>query len=417
MKTGRSQRETLLDLTIDLATQAGLEGVSLRQVAKGADVSTTAIFHNFEGKADLIREAVDLAIKRDRDFHAKLQKEAFQFISGQLAFADFVATYIDLLVQRKEARFLAEVLVKLKDHPDCRDALIKWRTMRCEFWEPLITTQKLPPEFTSIVGKYVVMEELYAHALHQQVGYQLLLRDTCRALCDAVFNHGGTNGFTSNVSSAMAVRPFSVRQPEHVSFGSAVPEQLLDTAVALINRSGMRSLNQRALAAEAGVAPSIIPYHFKNMNALTTQAIWRALVQGIPAQFDPDDESSQFPNSFTTWLGMIEDMMQVKAHQDNAGFYISVSRLSAEACLLAGRDRQFLPLIAYLRGLEGWGTYRASQAIAEVKNTIRRDHAAAFGVWIKSEAVLRNAGLADTPESRTAIARGASLIFPTRSEA
>lgn len=287
--------------------------------------------------------------------------------------------------------------------------------MRCAFWAPLIAAQKLPTELSSIVGTYVVMEELYAHALHEQAGYQLLLRDTCRAVCDAVYNNGDSNGYTSNISLALAVRPFAVRPPDHSAVRSLMPEHLLDTAVALINQSGMRSLNQRALAAKAGVAPSIIPYYFKSMSALTTQAIWRAAVQGIPSQFDPDDDSSQFPNSFAAWLGMVEEMMQTEGIENSTGFYVSISRLSAEACLFARRDRRILPLITHIRGLEGWGTYRASQAIADVKDKIRRDHAAAFGIWIKSESVLRNAGLADMTTSKTAVTRAASLIFPFNS--
>jgi hypothetical protein len=43
--------------------------------------------------------------------------------------------------------------------------------------------------------------------------------------------------------------------------------------------------------------------------------------------------------------------------------------------------------------LEGWGTYRASRNIAIQPRLIGRDHAAACGLWIKSDALLRRVKL------------------------
>lgn len=103
-------------------------------------------------------------------------------------------------------------------------------------------------------------------------------------------------------------------------------------------------------------------------------------------------------------------MLQVSPNQSQ-GFYIGLSRLSSEACLLAGRNPEMVPLISYLRGLEGWGTYRVSQSFPALADQIGRDQAAAFAVWIKSQAILRIAGLVEAEPAGAAITSAAALVL------
>jgi AcrR family transcriptional regulator len=411
MTTPRSQRETLLDLTIDAAAAQGLDGVSLRAIASDAGASTTAIFQNYSGKAELIADAVRAAITRDEIFHNEMREQTCALVRGQLGFADFIVSYVELRADNAPARFLAEVLVKARDHPQCRDDLAQWHDARQRFWAGMISTQGIKAAFATIVADYVLMEEFYAFALVGQMQYRLLLHETARALCEAVFHDGRSTAMNGGVSLSLGITPYSARVPS-TNGGHAVVGKLLDAAVELINRAGIGAINQRAIAKAVGVSTAMIPYHFKDMRSFTTQAIWHALVQDIPVQLDPDHENEGLPRNLADWLGILDTLLQSATAERDAGFYVSFARLTGEASLMAGRNPALLPLIEYLRGLEGWGTYRVGRAIEPLAQLIGRDHAAAFGVWIKAEAILRSAGLVDNAQGMHRLTRTANLIFP-----
>jgi AcrR family transcriptional regulator len=413
MASPKSHRATLLTLTIDAVARQGLDGVSLRLIAAEAGTSTTAVFQNYSGKSELIADAVRAAIARDEDFHKNLREQSFSLIKGHLSFADFVADYVQLHAATASGRFLAEVMVKAHDLPTCRDDLFRWHCMRQQFWVDLVAIQGIPLGFGTVVGDYAMMEEYYAYALIGQVQYRLLMRESARALCDAVFNGGKGSMHASSVSLALGVMPLSARAPS-ASVGHAVAGKLLGAAVQIINRAGIGAINQRAVARAVGVSTAMIPYHFNDMKSFTTQAIWQALVQDLPVQLDPDreTESEQLPHNLPEWLVILDSLLRSGTAEHEAGFYVSFSRLTGEASLMAGRNSALLPLIVYLRGLEGWGTYRVSRSIEALAQRIGRDHAAAFGIWIKAEAVLRSSGLVNDLNSLERLTRTANFIFP-----
>lgn len=410
MTTHRSRRESLLSLTIAAAAKHGLDGISLRAIAADAGVSTTAIFQNYTGKAELIAAAARLAASRDAVWHRTLREQTCSVVRGHLGFADFVAAYVELRSGGDHARFLTELLVTAQDHPLCLDTLREWQSQRCAYWADLVALQGIDPAMGAIVADYVLMEEFYAHALIDQVEYRLLLRETSRALCAAAFSTGPRSDAEPGVAELLHVTPLAVRRPS-LGEGHPVAGQLLEAAVQIINRSGVSGINQRAIANAVGVSGSMITYHFNDMKNFVTQAIWRALVQDIPVQLDPDDDQAQQPANLSEWLGILDGLLQPVGPERDTGFYVSFSRLTGEACLMARRNPALLPLLRYLRGLEGWGTYRVSRSIAALAPHIARDQAAAFGVWIKAEAILRSAGLADSRLGPARLSTAANLIF------
>jgi AcrR family transcriptional regulator len=412
MTSPRSQREALLELTIDAAATRGLDGVSLRAIASDAGSSTTAIFQHYSGKAELIAYAVRAAIDRDEAFHRDMRQQAGALVQGHLGFADFIVSYVEFRAVNAPARFLAEVLVTAPEYPECLQDLVRWHDGRRKFWAELVDAQGIASNFADIVADYVLMEEYYAFALVGQVQYRLLLQETARALCDAVFHDGQSSIMNGRVSLALGVTPYSARAPS-TDGGHAVAGKLLDAAVHIINRAGIGAINQRAIAKAADVSTAMISYHFKDMRNFTTQAIWHALVQDIPVQLDPDQENQGLPSNLADWLANLDVLLQSRAPRRDEGFYVSFSRLTGEASLMAGRNPALLPVIQYLRGLEGWGTYRVGRAIEPLAQLIGRDHAAAFGVWIKAEAILRGAGLVGYEEGTDRLTRAAGLILPS----
>ena len=395
-------RQALVQLTVEEAACRGLEGISLRQIAKAASTSTTVIFQNFDGKSGLIAAAAEHAAALDAAFHSELRAKCFELVSGRLGLADFVVSYIELRSGRTEAKFLANLLIHSQEHLECAPTLRNWHQARMTFWRDLVDRQPVPFELGEIIGSYVVMEEFYAHALWRHPQYRLLMLETCRSLCGAAPQR------EHSAASLLDTVPFAIHHPDRNGTGQPIAQQLLQAAVEIINEAGVHALNQRKLAARAGVSASLIAYHYKDMQNVTTQAVWHALTQGIPVQLDPD--AAAFPATLSDWFASLKAMLQLDPDLPQ-GFYVGLSRLSTEACLLAGRNPEMIPLISYLRGLEGWGTYRVYQSLPALSNQIGRDQAAAFSVWVKSQGVLRIAGLIAAQADSAEIARTAALLL------
>jgi AcrR family transcriptional regulator len=413
MKKAEEQRRALLALTIEAVGQRGLGEFSLRHLASTAGQSTTAIFQNFSGKAQLLESALELAIVQDRAFHDRLRATAAALLSSHIDFADFLARYILMRAALPHALFASEILLGLDDYPGCHGLLRQWHAARTGFWAELLGRLEARPDLASVVADYALMEEFYAYALHGQCTYGMLLAETCRALCDSGF-HGGTAGpATSQISLKLDTQPWSLRE---AGSGSDAPlqEQMLGEAIRIIDEAGLEALNQRRLAKQAGVSSSAIAYYFKDMKSFRNRAIWRALISGVPSQLDPERTAVEPPRDLGQWLETLGGMLEIAEGARPAGFYIGFARLTGQACLLARHDSSLLPLVAYLRELEGWGTYRASRTIAAQARLIGRDHASAFGVWIKSEALLRRVRLSAPGTSGKRLAFAARQIFPQR---
>lgn len=415
MPVASDLNETLPRLTVELGAEMGVDRLSLRQIATAAGVSTTAIFQNFGGKAELFVAAVDHAVLQDEVFHHRFAEEVFPLVSGQGSLADALAACVLLRARRCEALFLSEILVNLHDYPECAGVLGRWHAARERQWAQVLERLGIDRRYAAMLASYLLMEGLYAHALGDSAAYRMLLAETCRAQCDKAMRELGADPQDARAgggaSLALGVQPFAVRDPSLAQAPLPMAEHLLACAVEMINEGGIRKLNQRALASRAGVSGSLIAYHFGDMKTLTIQAIWRALVQGIPSQLDPAGDQSSFPKSLREWFEALETMLGV-SDDGERGFYISASLLSANACLLACHNPELMPLVTYLRGLEGWGTYRVSQAILATGGLVRRDHAAAFGVWIKSEALLRHLRIRREPAGPIRAADAAAMLFP-----
>lgn len=411
MKKAVAQRETLLAETIEAVGQRGLAGVSLRHLAQATGLSTTAIFQNFCGKAELLAHAADLSRRRDQYFHDALAKDVVGAVSAPLAFADFLARYVDLRASSPDARFLSELLLGGEDARDCADILAGWYQDRIDFWTAAVARFEAPTGFGSTLAQFVTMEEFYAYALQDDCAYGLLLSETCRAVCDAALNTGQAAMPQSHVSLTLDTQPLSLRTMDGTE-DAPIKDNLLSEAVRIIARDGLEALNQRRLAREAGVSTSAVAYYFNDMKTFRQQAIWRALVVGIPRQLNPESSAVEQPRDLDAWLDMIDDLLSVDPETRDGGFYVSFARLTGQACLLSCQDPSLRPLVAYLRALEGWGTWRATRAIPVLADKIAREHAAAFAMWIKADAILRRTQLVGPETDRARIQTAADHILP-----
>lgn len=410
MKRPAAMRKALAEIAMRTASISGLESISLRNIARQAECSTAVIFQNFDGKASLLLGAAELAEKREADHHRHLLEQMDGLVTCHLAFSDFLGTYIDSRVLSPEARFLSEVLIKQSGDLAFRSILTRWHAERVSFWQAVLAAFDFGERVGQLVSEYCLMEEIYAYTLNDNPRYQLLQKDSVRALTDACFHRGAASGTSNGINRQLGWRAFEARRRSEVS-RAKMPAEMLEHAVEMITRDGMGSLNQRSLAQKAGVSPSMIAYHFNDMKSFTNEAVWQALVSELPGEFDPDMIVS-LPKSLPEWVDFLYNTLLTAPADAHSGFYVSYSRMTGEAALLACNDRSLVPLMMYLREIDGWGTYRLSRNIPAIAEFSSHEHAAAFAVWIKAEALLHHSGLVDPAAGGERLQVAVSLIFP-----
>ncbi|WP_374414866.1 TetR/AcrR family transcriptional regulator [Novosphingobium colocasiae] len=410
MKRSATIRTTLTRLAFENAAHSGLESVSVRGIAREAGCSTAAIFQNFEGKADLVVEAATLAARQDAEWHQILLAEVDGLIANHLGFSDFLSAYVDMREVQPQARVLSELLIRPGDDARCHALLRDCYQARIAFWEAILAPFGFAARFGAIVAEFVMMEEIYVYSLRNEPRYQLLMREAVRSLCGACFHQGAAAELTNEVNRQLQGNAYEARRRSEQG-RSEMPGELLRHAVEIIRSEGIAALNQRTLARQASVSPSMIAYHFKDMKTFKNEAIWQALVEDLPSEFDPASMVS-LPRTLPEWVEFLDATLVAPPGSSVGGFYVSYSRMTCETSLLARSDRSLVPLVTYLREIDGWGTYRLSRNIASLAGGVQREHAAAFAVWLKAEALLRQAGVVCAADGRERITHAMALIFP-----
>ena len=400
----------LLDQTIAMLANMGLENISLRTIAARADCTTAVIFQQHHSKAGLLSAAIDRALDQDAHAHAALVGQVAGLIGSREALADFIASYVTVRACQDVPRFWSEILFKSQQLPEARFQLQQWFAMRTRFWQDVLATVPADPALADMIAAYSIMEEIYAYPLLGDAQYRLLLHETARALIEGAFDTPNVHNRSPGISEMLGKVPWQAN-PEPTENGD-MREQLLTHAIRAIVQSGIGTINQRSLSQNAGVSSSMIAYHFKDMKSFVNEAIWRALVQGIPPVLDPG--RAAMPTTMQQWFEALETYVRPSIGDTAAGFYTVFARITGQACLLAGSRPSLMPLVHHLRALEGWGTHRVALSIQSQHAIVARDHAAAFGMWIKAEAVLREAGLRPPIASSSDIGDVARRIFAQR---
>jgi len=400
----------LLDQTIAMLARMGLENISLRTIAARADCTTAVIFQQYQGKAGLLSAAIDRALDIDSEAHAALLTQVSGLIGSREAVADFIGSYVTVRASQDVPRFWSEILFKSQQLPEARGQLQRWFAMRSGFWQDVLATAAVDAALADTIAAYSIMEEVYAYPLLGDAQYRLLLHETARALIETAFDPTHARHRSPGISAILGKVPWPAN-PETAD-STDMREQLLTHAIHAIVENGIGTINQRSLSQKAGVSSSMIAYHFKDMKSFVNEAIWRALVQGIPPVLDPG--RSAMPTTMQQWFEALETYVRPRIGDTPAGFYTVFARITGQACLLADSRPSLMPLVHHLRALEGWGTYRVALSIQPEHAVVARDHAAAFGMWIKAEAVLREAGLRPPIASGSVIGNVAQRIFPLR---
>lgn len=406
--------ERLVRETIRMGARSGIGNISLRNISSSAGCSTSVIFQHYGDKAGLVGAALKHAIVEERDIHVTMYADINGLLVDRLTFADFVASYIEGRSTRDAPLFVSGLVLHDEFGSRFVASLREWHGLRTEFWAACLAQYADAALSSELLTAYVAMEEFYAFALGGSGRYRLLLRETTRALTGKALGDVTHDAMRRTLAMALNAVPRPLGESA-ASNCDSVPERLLKNAANAMIAHGVHALNQRDVARSAKVSPSMIAYHFGDMDSFADKAIWRALLHNVPQQLNPELQIEGRPITMAEWLEALDRMLQPGNGAVTRGFYAGFAGITAQACLLAQSRPELRPLIAYLRELEGWGTYRVSRNVAGSPLKVGRDHAAAFAVWLKAQGMLTQAGIVTEPITVAMIENGAEAIFPVGS--
>jgi AcrR family transcriptional regulator len=380
------ERYEMLDHAARIVAERGLETLGIRSLAAATGRTTGVILKKFGNKERLVSSLINHAIGLSRRFHDALaQTLSGTAITGRSLY-DVLTFYIVNGGAHPCEHVLGEVLTK--KHLFVPDAaqLTDWRATRYAFWRSVLPPE-VPGTLADFLAIYTTAEQLFAAGLRSDPRYHVLLGETLDGLLG--LNPNITEPpMMSQLSALFLARDHSARkEAEKVA-------RLLAKAVAAIRHSGLASLNLRGFAKQAGVAPSLINYHFGSFAAFLDRAVWRAMAQDLPGWLD----SGSKPHQDANWLDLLEHSYRAGPDGGAGGFYIDYMRNLGQLSLLSIQQPDYRPLLLELRAIEGLGNYNASRTQWPARFSLSRGQAAAFAIWLKGRA-LTDAALGIEPGS------------------
>ncbi|MFW2829426.1 TetR/AcrR family transcriptional regulator [Sphingomonas sp. ID0503] len=389
-------RDALVEAAVAGISRDGLDDLTLRDVATAAGCSPAGVFLYFAGKRELIAEAMRAALEEDAAWHDSLDHTIDGLTLSSRSLLDLVSSYLRLRSICRTGPFWSEILFKAADVDDSVEPLRQWISRREAFWRNHLERMGLDGTNARTLNTYVMMEEVYSFSLWDGLDYVLLVGETLRALVARLTNASPDN-FGSEITSFMSRQSVEAHALALQDETSSLKEQLLEVAIPEILKGGIRSLNLRRVAKRANRSLSMITYHFGDTGSFINEAVWRALFKGIPKEIDPNSGGGVAFPTLQEWADRLGELIDPRGDEHPAGFYIGVARLTGQAALQARRVPELKPLILHLRKIEGSGTYRASQTIWPPSCSIARSAAAAFGIWVKGQAVMNETVCDDEP--------------------
>ena len=405
-------RDALLACTIEAVSLEGIEGITLRSIAAAAGCSTALVFQHFAGKSQLIDAALEHALEQDRDFHEEFANRIDGLRLGLGGLATLISAYVELRATQPIAQVWSEVLFKSGQIESSNDLLGRWTRMRSDFWSGHLALQGLDRKLGHMLHTYVLMEEVYSYALHDRVEYLLMLRETTRALVER-FLGSPPKPCESAVSQWASADHSRFSVDDSMRDADSLRERLITFGIAEIIAHGIAGMSLRKIAKRANASLSMIAYHFGDTESFVNETVWRALIEDLPHEVDPNRRGGTPLSTMSDWTGLLANLIRPHEGETPPGFYVGVSRLIGQAALFARRQKNLLPIILHLRKIEGSGTFRASQTIWPQGFTIERSAATVFGIWVKGQALLNETIASEAPARTEEILEVAAYLYET----
>lgn len=388
----------------------GLGNMPMRAIAAEAGVTTAAIVHHFADKSSLLCAAMEQALAEDTAFHERLIAGLGGRPLGYLNFVEWTANTIRLRQDRDYARFWSEVLF----HPHAVKSNLRhieaWHDMRVRAWGDILEGQGRDRSFAEGLVTYLCMEEVWAQGLDAFAEYPILQRETLRALLAEPYEVTWREEHSISTLLEPRLERFALRP---VLNPDDLRERLLTEAARDMFEHGIETVNQRRIAGNLGVSPSIIAYHFGGTSNFRNQATWRAMIHKVADPLNPYSSKAR-PGTLEDWAQGMADAISPSDGTGDNGFYVSFARAIGEVALLSRREPELIPLVEHLRILDGTASYEAGRGIWKGIVPLRRAQASAFAMWMKGRAVLNTAFGYDRASTRKALVAAVTrLIRPS----
>lgn len=378
--------ERIVAAAMTLVADAGLDRLTLRDLAQAVGKSTTVIVNLFGARAGLVEAIAATAFEQDSAYHdaffADVQGLALSrdgliaLIHRYLreragASASFVRVWEDLLIAHERDDFTAALLER-------------WEAMRRDAWSAYLSrTPDLSP-YGGVLAAYLVIEQFYIGALGGRADYEMIAAEGLGGLVDHMLGHGdGEARVTESYVAAMIIpkAPSDGLEPDSAKL------KLLEAGADQILMGGVASVTNRSVSTTVGTSTSTIAYHWSDMRRFIIDTVWHAVFRDIPGYLDFRHPTRKGPPDLRGWGELMARTLRVGGGERD-GFYVIYARLIAQVCLQARRDPAYQDLAMILRGPEGGGTHINRAELWPAQFDLTRLAATRFALWIKGSALV-----------------------------
>lgn len=390
----------IVDAAMALVGEQGLGGLTLRDLAQAVGKSTTVIVNLFGAKAGVVEALANAAFALDEAYHRDVLAKAGETVLSRDALFALIGRYLRerAAPSATYVRVWQELLVANTPDAFVAPLLTRWETMRRATWTRLLARAPGLEAYGEAVSTYLVIEQFYAGALAERAEYEMIAAEGLGGLVDRMFGRPDDPALATDAYVDRFVIP---NAPGEILEAGAMKLKLLEAAADQILADGVSAVTNRSVSGAVGTSTSTIAYHWADMRAFVTEAIWHAVFREMPRYLDHRHPSGDARPDLGRWTELLLLTLQLQG-PDGRGFYVNYARLIAGICLEARRDPAFRELAMMLRGPEGGGTYVNRADLWPEQFELTRRAATRFALWIKGEALVAAAtGRPAAPERLT----------------
>lgn len=410
-KTHSSEAARIVAAAMSRVAEVGLEGLTMRDLARAVGKSTTVIVNQFGTKQGLLEALAQSAYELDAAYHHALVARASRLTLGRDALVALASQYLRERAQASASfvRVWENLLVMSHKGPALRDLMGRWEAMRRQAWRALVAQTSGSSAYGEVVCAYLTLEQFYAGALVGRLDYETIAAEGLGGLFDRACGRPDEPASATESFIDQLVIP---RAPADGLDPCSMKFRLLDLAADQMLADGVDAVTNRSVSHAVGTSTSTIAYHWPDMDRFVMDAIWHAVFREMPEFLDHRQPAAGGAPDVQEWGERMARTLALDG-PPGTGFYVKYAKLIAQVCLRARRDPAFAELAMILRGPEGGGTYINHAELWPAQFDLTRRAATRFALWIKGVAILA-AATGDAPSAARIMDAAALLVRERR---
>lgn len=384
------EADRIVSAALGLVAEGGLDGLTMRDLARAVGKSTTVIVNQFGAKQGLIEALGEAAFEADALYHQTFLAAAAKLALSRDALAALAGHYLRERASASASfvRVWEELLLVPNPGPRLAALMRRWETMRRQTWAQLLAPHRQADAVGAAVSTYLTLEQFYAGALAGRLDYEMIVAEGLGGLADRLLDREDDDAAATESFIEQLIIP---RAPAEGLDPTSMKVRLLDVAADQILSEGLGALTNRSVSTAVGTSTSTIAYHWPDMDRFIIDAVWHAVFREMPEYLDHRHAGASGPPDVAQWGDLMVRTLTLGA-APGSGFYVKYAKLIAQICLKARRDPAFAELAMILRGPEGGGTYVGRAEHWPPQFDLSRRGATRFALWIKGAALLSAAG-------------------------